>query len=884
MIRHNNNNQRHLIQPYKLICPSVSPSLQMRNRLHKLLDDAFLSPVTCLCSPAGYGKSTLMVSWLCDSTIPYGWYSLDINDNDLDYFISHLITVLHDASNQACEQTMQLIEAQDYANPNSVLAKAMIEIAQTSTHFAVVLDDLHLIENPNILQLLQHWLCILPPQIHVFICCRTEPPIGLSRLRIQNKLVDFNASALSFNLKEVEDFLSTQLPFTPSADLVDHLIDSTGGWPAGLQLVIRNIEQAKQMQEQIDKVGRSFKTAEQFLLNEVLYEQPKLLQHFLRQICVFERFDTSLCQSLLPDCDCEALISEIEARQLFITQMQGEARWYRLHDIFRDALIHLQRTCEPEAWSSTQQHAVTAYLNVGQFMDAVYLCLKHKHQASIAEVLRVAGIELYRNGQFNTLAKLFDELTDVSLTQNPSLTLLKSWVLLATYREQEVAQLLQYTSHSCVLNTPLVAEHQVAQAQAAMNNENFESAKLSAQQAIEQLPAQSFVSKTVALSVLGQCALCQGELEQAKSELLKAETMAYDHRLIQHRLWCLCLLSDTYVASGNLDQALATQKSAIDMAHDRCIEDVPHMEFLYRSRMYLLIEQGDLTQAERLLTKTLKHLQPIDEFGRINALVQKGWLLLWRGQHQGVPSLANEIIALLDLDSYHTDWYAHIYEFLLTCNAMNLLTQPLQLNWHEEKLSVNANNHFYQHYQRVHAIQQWLNGLQEDAIHTVTQLNVLAKKHGLRLQEIKNSILLACWQNNEQGFCEWQAILPNIVRLKPLHTLWLIKALIKPQGTRDWPEWSKWFADGACKTSSQQNATHSQLAFLNQQYAHPDDQITAKEMQVLRFIGDGLNNDEIASAMHVAISTIKSHIRRLYRKLKISRRAQAIDIAQHLVE
>ena len=130
-----NNKQSLWIQPYKLICPSIHPRLLVRERLLKLLDQSRLMPLTCVYSPAGFGKSTLVASWLRARKLLHGWYSLDSNDNDASYFINHMIHALHHASQGGCPQTLALLQQQEHANLNSLLAKAMTEIAQTSVNF-----------------------------------------------------------------------------------------------------------------------------------------------------------------------------------------------------------------------------------------------------------------------------------------------------------------------------------------------------------------------------------------------------------------------------------------------------------------------------------------------------------------------------------------------------------------------------------------------------------------------------------------------------------------------------------------------------------------------------------------------------------------------------
>ncbi len=878
-----NNNQSLWIQPYKLITPSINQRLLARERLLTLLDQSQSIPITCVYSPAGFGKSTLVVNWLQERKLANGWYSLDINDNEPSYFANHLIYALHHASGGQCPLTLALVQQQEYANLHSLLAKAMMEIAQSPNSFFIVLDDLHTLTNPIILDALRHWLKLLPAQVHVILCCQNEPPMSLSAFRVKGRLIEIGAEQLAFNEAETAQFLAQNLDFQVPATVAQELAALTAGWPAAMQLITRSARSAADLLDASGRLGQGAFEVDEFLIQEVLLQQPEKIQNFLLNICVFEQFNAALCDSLLGTQDSDSLIYELEQRQLFIHRVEGQERWYRLQDIFRDSLLKQQLKLGSEQQQALLGRAVDAYLDNQLIIEGVQLGLNLKQESVVLSILSRSGIDLYRRGQFNTLTKLFDCVRVETVKQDARLTLLLSWVLLATYREDDVGKLLQ----DCVADAQDVpaevwAEHSVAQAQAAINVEEFERAQMLAEQAINQLKPDSFVSRTVTYSVLGQSALCRGELSNAVSLLKEAEKHAFENKLVQQRLWSMCLISDAYTAWGQIDTALAVQQSAIDMAHDNCIEDVLHMEFLYRNRTHLLIEQGDLSQADRLLLKSEQVIEPLGNYGLLNIHVHRGLIALWRGQQDVARNLAFQVNYLLQSYEYHTDWLAYANEFLMACQRAGVIDFEPHLVWREKHLNCPPNNHFYQHYQRLYAIHGYFQGDRQGAIATLKSLVNTADHFGLRLQSLKSKILLALWHNNEEGLKIWAAELAQLVELKPLQSLWLSSLFCDEPMTREWPDWNIWFSQHQVSsvTTTQQN--DQLLENLNAQYADPQDLVTPKELQVLLLIGAGLNNDEIASSMHIAVSTVKSHIRRLYRKLDINKRSQAIQICQHL--
>jgi LuxR family maltose regulon positive regulatory protein len=874
------NTQNLWIQPYKLVCPSINHKLLVRVRLLSVLDQCQRVPLACVNSPAGFGKSTLVVSWLQSRGLQYGWYSLDINDNDLVCFTNHLIYAIHQASDGGCPQSLQLLQ-QEYTNLLSLLSKAMMEVANADKHFFLVLDDVQAIKNPVILQALQHWLKLLPPQIHVVLCCQNEPPVSLAAFRVKGQLIEIGAEQLAFTDEEVSEFLAENLSFPVPKKMSIELTAFSAGWPAVLQLIVHDAQCPDDLLDASGRLGQGGYEVDDYLIHEVLYQQPDKIQRFLKQISIFEQFNPALCDALISGSHSDSLIHELEKRQLFIHRVEGQGPWFRLQDLFRDRLLKLLSEESSEAVTLLKERAVDAYLQLGLLIEAVQLALSLKQEKPVLSVLTQAGMELYRRGQFQTLGKLFGIISTENIRADSKLTLLYAWVLLATYREGEVLKLLNATRQQT--SEEMIAEYSIANAQAAINGEDFESARLLAERAALSLHEDSVVSKAVTYSVLGQSALCRGELGHAISLLKEAEKCAYEHKLVQQRLWSMCLISDAYTAWGKLDSAHEVQQSAIEMAHNNCIETVPHMEFLYRNRTQLLIEQGDLTQADRLLLCSEDVIEPLGKYGLLNVHVHRGMIALWRGQLEAARKMAFQVNYLLQFYQYHTDWLAHANEFLMACDRVNILDFKPHLIWREKHLTCDANNHFYQHYQRIYAIHCYHQGEKEEAVSRLQELSVTADKIGLRPQSLKNNIQRALWLNDKPGEALWQAELASVTELKPLLSLWLASVFTDESLSRAWSDWQVWFGHLPDEVTELQESTDVHLLeTLNKKYANPTDLVTPKELQVLRLIEAGLNNDEIASSMHIAVSTVKSHIRRLYRKLNITKRSQAMQIFRHL--
>lgn len=870
------------IQPYKLVQPSSGAPLQSRPQLIRLLDQCRHFPLTLLRSPAGYGKTSLLTQWMAETGVNVMWYGLDPSDNDPSYFASHLIYGLHMATGEGCPDSLHLVETNQFDRLDSLLTKALIELSHHFDPLFIVLDDAHTLNEPAILAALKQWIRFLPPNIHLILTAHQEPPLSLSTLRVKGQLLEFQAEQLAFDRHELDTFLHQRLAFEPSTDSVDRLMADTGGWPGGLELIARNARSEADLMYASGKLQQSFQHLEAYLEDEILSDLPDTLHRFLTAVCVFGQFNDRLCNRLMDRDDAATLIQQLQDHQLFIVPVDENSGFFRLQTLFRQTLIKRVSSQQPERWRAIRVRAAHAYLHEDRLMEAAQLALQLEEADLNLAILKAGGLDFYRSGQFSVLLRLLEPVDEARLMTHTDLILLKAWICLLSYQEERVLPMLAEAENRLGRDQPQIGlEYAVARAQAAINGERFEEAKSLAQQAVEALPSQSFVSRTVANSVLGQAALCEGDLARAQHYLEQAESLAVQQGLTQQQLWALCLMSDVRTVSGDLDAALNIQNQAIALARDHCIEQVLHMEFVYRNRTQILIERGQFESALQSLELGTEIIEPLGDYGLLNPYVMRGRLALHQGDRHQAGQLAIQVRHLLDRYRYHTDWVAQAHEFLISADG--LLDQGSgPVFTPEPRGSGSAINHFHQHYDRNIAISDWLNGQHDIARSAIESLLDRAGDRGLTLLALKARLLLAIWQPDDTGLAHWRQALEVLPQIRPVTTLSLYRQLFSVE-SRDWPDWDLWFQPSdAARPAIRLNEGDPRLKQLNQRHAQGHESVTTKEFQVLLLIGEGLSNEDIAQCMHVALSTVKSHIRRLYRKLDIDNRDQARTLVRML--
>jgi hypothetical protein len=191
----------------KLHRPQVSRELVHRPRLMERLNQGLNRKLTLVSAPAGYGKTTLVTEWLESVEHPVSWLALDENDNDPARFLAYFMAALQQVDPGIGQAAQAMLQAAQPPPPEALLTGLLNDVATTPNAFFLVLDDYHLIQTLPIHQQLAFWLEHQPPQMHLVLATREDPPLPLSRLRAGGQITDVRQTDLLFTAEETGDFL-----------------------------------------------------------------------------------------------------------------------------------------------------------------------------------------------------------------------------------------------------------------------------------------------------------------------------------------------------------------------------------------------------------------------------------------------------------------------------------------------------------------------------------------------------------------------------------------------------------------------------------------------------------------------------------------------------
>src|SRR5262249_36053770 len=195
-------------------------------------------------APAGYGKTTLATQWrdiLIDEGTRVAWLSIDPDDNNVVWFVSHLVEAIRQVRATLAKELGQLLEEHGDEAERYVLSTLIDEIHRSAEPMGLVIDDWHRITSRETRSAMAFLLDKCCHHLHVVVTSRTRSGLPLSRMRVRNELLEIDASTLRFDTAESRNFLDLGGLTLGQSDVTD-LQDSTDGWIAALQLALLSLK------------------------------------------------------------------------------------------------------------------------------------------------------------------------------------------------------------------------------------------------------------------------------------------------------------------------------------------------------------------------------------------------------------------------------------------------------------------------------------------------------------------------------------------------------------------------------------------------------------------------------------------------------------------
>ena len=412
----------------KIIIPRRRADLLSRPRLTSLLDDLLDYKLLLVAAPAGYGKTSLLLDWAHQDTLPVCWYALDPLDQDLQRFIGHFIASISRLfpsfgrqSEMALQNTDSIKIDLDRVIP-TIVNEAFDNIKE---HFAIVLDDFHTVDaSDEVNEFISRFVNEVDENCHVVISSRTLVSFENLPLMVGRSMVKgLSYDELAFKADEIQALLQQNYQQTISTETALEIQRATEGWITGLLLSAQTMWEG--MTDRVRVARASGVNLYDYLAQQVLNQQSLAIKEFLLKSSLLEEFDVELCQAVLGDApeglNWFEIIGHVMHNNLFVLPVESKGTWLRYHHLFRDFLQAKIQQEDPGSAKVIRRRLAQVYAERGQWEEAyeVYEILGEKE--SIIHLVEQAGSPLVRNGQLGLLRKWLSAIPLNELNSNPAL-------------------------------------------------------------------------------------------------------------------------------------------------------------------------------------------------------------------------------------------------------------------------------------------------------------------------------------------------------------------------------------------------------------------------------------------------------------------------------
>jgi LuxR family maltose regulon positive regulatory protein len=897
------------LQRIKFSRPRRRSDLVPRPRLIECLNAGLSSNLTLLCAPAGFGKTTLLVEWLEMTKYQSAWLTLEHSDNEISAFVHALTSTLRTVFPDACPATVSLLQARQFPPPDRVAFLLLNDLADLSVDMVLVLDEYHVINNSSIHRLLELLISQLPPQVHLLLATRVDPPFPLAIWRAQGRLNELRSVDLRFTLQETQYFLTGVLGYDLASEAAERLEERTEGWIAMLRLAafsLHSISDHKVFIEHLNSYPDDSMSS--YIVQEVLDQQSPAVQELLVRTSFLKQFSAELCaitiDSDVSPTDVQATLNWLEHANVFLVSLDEHHEWYRYHHLFKPLLQQrLRERVSREEVAVLHQRAIAWYSEQGLIDQAIDQAIAAGYAKVATQLVESQFFRAFEQEQLVQMEHWLRLLPEEQIQNSPILLIAKVWILQARGQLKDLPHLLRAAEqllgnngnkgndHDDKSTKLLYAFIEIAWSHFQFFTGQMQASLKSARSAIEWLPPGEEHIMSVALLYLalsnqaaGRGDVALGALQQALREqaarpttsarLLFAQALVYlaagklpqveetARRLLQFTSNAHLLLSQNYAhwllgvvqyEWNNLDAAIYHFSEVIASrphAHFWAVSDAMcGLALAYQA-------QGLSTLAQDTIRTLLEWVQgQYNIWELMMAYASQGRLALLQGEVEsaeqwiemaGDQAVQGPMIFFEDAPITRAWMLLAKDDEASVVQGQALLTQLLQ------------------HTETIHCRRKTIQ---------ILALQALACDQQGQMREALERLELALVLGRQGGFIRTFADLPPLAKL-----LQELRKSRKAHQEVD-SKLDTYLRDMlvAMRSMGVQTIVHEEL--MRQEGLEA---LTSRELQILGLLDKGCTNKEIARELVVTPGTVKVHTHSIYRKLSVSNRRTAVTLSKAL--
>jgi len=883
----------------------------LRPRLSERLNKGLQRQLTLISAPAGFGKTTLVSEWVATCERPVAWLSLDEGENDPARFLAYLVAALQTIASTIGAGVVGVLQAPQPPPTEAILTALLNDITTIPDHFVLVLDDYHVIDARPIDAALTFLLEHLPPQMHLVIATREDPQLPLARLRARGQLTELRAADLRFTRSEAAGFLKGMMGLNLSAQDIAALDERTEGWIAGLQLAAISMQGQQDTASFIQSFSGSHHFVLDYLLEEVLKQQSESVQAFLLRTSILNRLCGPLCDAVLGKDEggrmkdetivehgadakyfslhpSSFILEQLERANLFIVPLDNERRWYRYHHLFADLLRQRLHQSIASSTGDPQSRVNELHIRASQWYEDHGLELEaFAHAAAANDIVRAErlieghGIPLHVRGAVTTILNWLASLPTTVLNARPALWWRYASLLLVNGQTSGVEEKLD-AAEAALQDTEaddttrnLIGRIATARAVLALTRYQVEAIIAQSRRAVEYLHPNNLFTRATANWTLGIAYFLQGERAAARRSFTEAIALSQASGDMFTTILATIGLGNVQEVDNQLYLATETYGRVLQLAGDQPLQII-YDAHLGLARIYY--EWNELSAAEQYGRQSLHLARQYDRV--IDRFIVCEVFLARLKLAQGDVDSAAALLAQADQSARQQNFVHRIPE-VTAAQVLTLLRQG--------KLAAAA--HLAQTYDlpisqaRVHLAQgdpstalavlepvrqqveakDW----QDERLKVMVVQAVALHAHGEKDQAVQ--LLFDALALAEPG---------GFIRLFVDEGMPMAQLLSDAAAHGIMPDYiGKLLAVFEAEEQKRQDTSYRPPASPTQTLIEP---LSQRELEVLQLIAQGLSNREISQQLFLALDTVKGHNQKIFGKLQVQRRTEAVARAREL--
>lgn len=516
----------------KLRPPRLPEDVIARPRLVARLNR--MAALSLVVAPAGYGKTTLVGTWLAQTDVPFAWLSLDETDNDPALFLAALATGLATIFPRFGGDILEALNSPHVSTFADLTVLLINELNELSRAFILVLDDYHVIHEPLIHQLLIDLVTYPPRAMHLVLTTRHDPPLPW-RVRTRSSLCELRAADLSFTDEEAAQFFANFSAHPIGGVDTTALITQSQGWITSLRLTALAMRIHGGDARWHDMVNAGFRDFDDYFSTELLAGLAPRTLSFLLRTSILDPLCGPLCDYVIsgtsgvtepsgaPAEDSASVLRTLEHMGAFTAALDDEGIWYRYHPLLREMLRRKLEVETPKSeitglygraaeWLEDHGHqdeALAYALGGGEISRAVAFLQRHRNQ-------------LLDNFEWRRLERWLQQFPPAAIERHVELLLTRASINQWRYNLADVQADLNRVEVmlACVAqDEPQLGEWRGEIA--ALRSQQYvvlgdaASAVAAAQLALANLPARQFYTRTLAVLQLVLACQMAGQWERA---------------------------------------------------------------------------------------------------------------------------------------------------------------------------------------------------------------------------------------------------------------------------------------------------------------------------------------------------------------------------------